>query len=377
MRSFIVMGGCNTLVTQVLLALHSAGKHDCRLLGGTDTRKLRYSLLFRERIEIDFEHPDDEDLLQKLIAIAGREPHAVLLPVDCASVRMISRLGARLPLKTIPLPDVDVMNMLDDKWRFFQFCREHGLDVPDTVYIGAKEKLDYRDVAGRLGTPFILKPANEAGSAGVQVIHSEAQFRKEVLANPAYRFRTLIAQRFIAGTDVCIDLFAAQGRTRAMALRERVGGLIRFFESERMRDIACRIATACSYNGVMNMDARIEEGTGKIFLLESNPRFWATVSASAGAGLNFVAVSIDPPAADSLVVLAQGEFHTRHPLMCPAAWRPMLLDKGGQGRLLRAKMADVPSLGGAVKAMAAKPVRMLPQFFTQGRGTRPYEIQRR
>lgn len=378
MRSFVVVGGCKTLVPQVLLALRSAGNFNCILLGGPDTRKLRYSLLCDERLEIDFDHPDDEHVVQQLLAIARRTPDATLLPVDCASVRMMERVRSRVPLRTIPLPDVETMDMFDDKWRFFQFCRQHGLPVPDTVYIGSKDNLDFEAVAARLGTPFILKPSNEAGSTGVQVIRSEQQFQQDILANPAYRFRTLIAQRFVSGVDVCIDLFALRGWTRAMAFRKRDGAMVRFFDNEQMRALGQHVVAASLYNGVMNMDARIEHGTGKVYLLESNPRFWASLTASAGAGLNFVAHSIDPP--DDLAplsVLTDGEYHTRHPLMRPSAWGQMLFDQGGHGRLLRAKMTDMQAVGGAVKSLAAKPMRMLPQLFVRERSQGPYDILRR
>ncbi len=382
MRSFVVIGGCRMLVPQVLLALRSAGKFNCILLGGPDTRRLRYSLLCKERIEISIDPPDDAGVMQHLLAIAKREPDAMLLPVDCASVRMIKRMGEHRPLKSIPLPDIDVMDMLDDKWRFFEFCRRHGLNVPDTILLGSEdqrgESPDFWHLAQHLGIPFIVKPANEAGSKGVQVIHDEQQFHGAVISNPAGRSIRLIAQRFVAGIDVCIDLFSLQGRIRAMALRERIGARIRFFDNAQMRDIGERVAAASGYTGVMNLDARIEHLTGHVYLLESNPRYWATISASAGAGLNFVAASIAPPPDEAPVrLLTHGEFHTRHPLMRPSTWPSMLFDTSGHGRLLRAKMTDMQSVGGALKSIAVKPARMLPHLFARRRNPGLYEIQRR
>ena len=31
------------------------------------------------------------------------------------------------------------------------------------------------------------------------------------------------------------------------------------------------------YSGLMNVDARLENGSGRVFLIESNPRFWASL----------------------------------------------------------------------------------------------------
>src|SRR5690606_12990205 len=181
-----------------------------------------------------------------------------------------------------------------------------------------------------------------------------------------------------AGIDVCIDLLAMEGNIRAMALRERIGARMRFFDNPRMRSLGERVAAASGYTGVMNLDARIEHITGRVYLLESNPRYWATVSASAGAGLNFVALSIDPPCNGAPArMLTQGEFHTRHPLIRPGAWAPMLFDSGGHGRLLRARMTDMQSVGGAIKSLAVKPARMLPRLLARRRGQDLYRIQRR
>lgn len=377
MQSFVVMGGCNTLVPQVLMALRSAGDFRCTVLGGPNTRKLRFSALCKDMVEIDFERPDDEQLLRQLKRIAEREPHATLVPVDCASMRMISRVREELPFRTIPLPDVELMDMFDDKWRFFQFCKAHGLSVPETLYIGRKEDLDYGRIAARLGVPFILKPSNEAGSTGVQVIQGEDDLRR-LLDDADYRYRTLVAQRYVAGTDVCIDLFALRGTIRALALRRREGAKMCFFDNEQMRMLAHRIVAASAYNGVMNLDARIEHDSGRVYLIESNPRYWATLTASVGAGLNFVAHSISPPAEDApMSMLTQGEFLTRHPLTSPSAWLPMLFDQGAHGRLLRAKMADMQGLRLAVKSLAVKSLRVLPQLFTRARAKELYTIQRR
>lgn len=382
MRSFVVMGGCKTLALQVLLALRSAGNFKCVLLGGPETRSLRYSMLCKERIEIDFEQPDDEHLVRQLQRIARRYPDATLVPTDCASVRMLSRVGAKVPFRTVPLPDVETMDMFDDKWRFFRFCREHDLPVPDTVYIGRKHDLDFGRIVRRLGLPFIVKPSNEAGSNGVQVVRNEADFRDAVLGNQDYAFTTLIAQRYIAGTDVCIDVFALDGSIRAIALRERVGANMRFFDNEQMRQLAGKVVSASRYNGVMNMDARIEDGTGRVYLIESNPRYWATLTASAGAGLNFVAQSIFPSVDEAapVAMLTDGEFNTRHPLTHPAAWRTMLFDTGGHGRLLRARMASLQDVRVALKSLASKFGRILPQLTSRGAQEDEktlYPIQRR
>jgi predicted ATP-grasp superfamily ATP-dependent carboligase len=378
MNTVILMGGCHTLMLQALLTLRSAGKRRCIVLGGASTRQLRRSLLCNQHIEISYEKQDDAALVEAITELTRNNPDAILLPIDCDSVRMINRVRNQLRIKIIPIPDTDTLNMFDDKWKFYLFCKEHNLNVPDTIYIGSKSNLRFQDVAKELGTPFILKPINKAGSEGVYVIHTEAQYLSTIVNNAAYQFDALIAQRYIQGRDVCIDLYAVNGRIHALAFQQREEGTMRFFRNEQMEQIAHRLAECGGYNGVMNLDARIEECTGDVYLLESNPRFWASLSASAGAGLNFIVESLKPLELDSPVkMLTHGFFHMRHPLLRPASWGTMLFDQTGNGSLLRAKMKDLHTLGETVQTLASTPFRRASKLFQKKDMASGYVIQQR
>ena len=46
------------------------------------------------------------------------------------------------------------------------------------------------------------------------------------------------------------------------------------------------------HTGVICIDARLERESNEIFLVEGNPRFWASVGDATLCGLNFVQVSI-------------------------------------------------------------------------------------
>jgi hypothetical protein len=91
----------------------------------------------------------------------------------------------------------------------------------------------------------------------------------------------------------------------------------------------------------MNVDARIEKGTGKVFLLESNPRFWRSLAASVWCGLNFVSEWLEPSLPGGLLSLTTGMADVYYyPLFIPALWQYLVFDRSLQGKMLRIMLSD-------------------------------------
>jgi hypothetical protein len=103
----------------------------------------------------------------------------------------------------------------------------------------------------------------------------------------------------------------------------------------------------------MNVDARIEKDTGDIFLFESNPRFWRSLSASVWNGLNFAAECMDEPTvAGDVRLLNSGSADTYyHPVFRPSMWKYLLFDRGHRGRMARSMMSDITILLASTRIM--------------------------
>jgi predicted ATP-grasp superfamily ATP-dependent carboligase len=121
-----------------------------------------------------------------------------------------------------------------------------------------------------------------------------------------------------------------------------------------MQEIAEKICRASGYNGVMNLDVRLESHTGHVYLIESNPRFWATLASTVACGLNFAAESLKPSKlSDVPRRLTSGRYYARHPLLKPSSWWRLVSDRTESGRLLRARAFDVYGLGELVRDIPA------------------------
>jgi predicted ATP-grasp superfamily ATP-dependent carboligase len=354
-RNFIVVGAARGLVLQVLLSIHGFTDADCVVVCAKGTRFLRYTWLLSSYMEVDFSGADDNKFVESVNRLAESTPDIVLIPADCDSARMVNRMRQQLKMSIMPTPDSAMLDCLDNKWRFYQFCKEHGLNAPASRLLLDKHDIDLAFLAHDPGFPFVVKPLDQAGSKGVLVISCVEEFRSKILDNDAYQFAPLIVQRYIDGVDVGLNLLSIKGRVTALAVQQRrypqhEAAKIDFLSNPYLEHVAHTICRHSGYDGVMNVDARIERDTGKIFLFECNPRFWRSLLASAWCGLNFVAEAIDASAGSEKVhTLSSGCANTfYHPLFRPSLWRYGLFDRGHRGRLVRAMMHDVCLLGSSV-----------------------------
>ena len=350
MVNYIVVGKSRQVVVAVLQAIRSFTDAKCIVVGDHETRSLRFSKLCERQIGIEFNSSSDDRLVEVIHSIVNRTPHVTVIPADCEGIRMVNRVRDRLRVHITPAPDLDTLEMFDNKWRFYQFCIQHGLPVPCTQFFASKRELDFDRLAAGFGVPFVVKPVNQAGSLGVTIVRSREQFERDIATDPAYCFAPLVAQRFIDGDDIDLSLLAVDGRLSAFAIQKAGRARIDFLHSPQLASLAQELCRVSRYHGVMHIDARREKRTGKILLIESNPRFWATLTASVWCGLNFVAESIgETPRGNGARQLIQGTSSTRHPLIRPSSWMHLFGDCGERGRLLRAIAFDLPALGSFAK----------------------------
>lgn len=345
MNTFIVVGKGDRVVSAVVQSLYACTGTPCVVIGDSSTHWLRWSRPCSRHIHTDFDGSADGPFIAAINDIHRSDPHAVVIPADCPGIAMVQRLRGQLDADVIPAPDPGTLALMDDKFRFHQFCRDQEIEVPDTYYVGTKAHLDFAAAQEALGLPFVLKPSNESGSVGVLVIHDKAEFIRKVRDEPRYAFTSLIAQRYVDGEDIDMSLLAVRGRLVAFAIQQTVGPVVRFLANARLQAMGARLCAACAYDGVMHIDARIEKGSGRVFLIESNPRFWASLGAAAWCGLNFVEESIrgtfDDAVPRSLIAGVAGR---RHALLRPDAWLN-LLEPGQRGRLARAEILDAHAMG--------------------------------
>lgn len=365
---FIVIGASRAMVLQVLLGVHAFAHAHCLVICTAGTRFLRHSHLTSDYHETRFDGTDDDVLAERINRFADATRGATLIPADCSAIRLADRLRERLRVFVIPSPTAAQIDVFDDKWQFHQFCAQHSLRTPLSLFAADKHALDYANAEITLGLPFIVKPVSEDSSRGAYIISSQQQYQREILDNPAYRYAPLIVQRYIRGTDVGLNLLAVNGKVKALSIQQRInpardGSRILFFDNTYLEHVAHVVAEESGYQGVMNIDARIEDGTGQVYLFESNPRFWRSHSASAWCGLNFVELSTQETCDKSIRKLTSGTADTYyHPMFRPALAVHALVGRGHRRRFARAMLLDTCTLAVSTRIVLVESIKSARRF---------------
>jgi biotin carboxylase len=218
----------------------------------------------------------------------------VLLPVGEAAIRTLSLFGKDLPASTAlaPLPTTGMLDLAADKGSSARFFKQNALPAPDTIQYepGGLFEQDLKDLA----FPVLTKPRHGAGGEGIQFWEqpNELIAHLERSVDP----QGFIIQSFIPGFNIDCSVLCREGRILAFTMqRELYPSRLRFGPATQVRfvhniqafEIAARLVRLLGWSGVAHIDMRFDRRDGKVKLLEINPRYWATVSGSMLAGVNF------------------------------------------------------------------------------------------
>lgn len=195
---------------------------------------------------------------------------------------------------TFPLMDEATLRGLNDKWRFASLCEELGIPHPKTKLLSPG---DYTVPDWYSGQSVILKPLAQSGGRGVCRIDTEDHLQKAIGQAEADQ-TGLIVQEFISGGDGVLSILAHDGQVRALTIHvyESGGNSAIFLNRPELVSIAERIAARRKLNGVFEFDLLHQKSSDRFWILECNPRFWASVALSLFAGVNFLRLGSDQPA---------------------------------------------------------------------------------
>jgi ATP-grasp in the biosynthetic pathway with Ter operon len=242
--------------------------------------------------DLSLEESNKDDFAQTIQRLVRISSNIFLIPADDSANRIVNATLDQLGANIYPIPDSACFETLNDKWQFYLYCRQLGVQVPETIQFGDKTEIDFEHVGATVGVPFVLKPTNKSYCLGVQLIHSKAELEQKILTCPEYQFSPLIAQSFIPGLDIDISALVDRGHIQKFAVQTKEEDTLCFVQNEDLVKSTEVVVRECCYTGVIHIDARLHDKSGEIFLVEANPRFWGSLAAATAAGLNFVRAGI-------------------------------------------------------------------------------------
>ncbi len=164
-----------------------------------------------------------------------------------------------------------------------------GLPIPPSRV--CRDAAEVRELAEDAGWPVVVKPADHMGGLGVQKFDDAAQ----LAAGRDLHF-PLLAQKFIEGPRVVLDLFCSGGKLLAwLASYSSVQAKGPFSYSTgrhframpALRPLAELVARESRYEGFCGVDCVEEAGTGRIYVIEFNPRATAGWRFGRDCGVDF------------------------------------------------------------------------------------------
>ncbi|MEH6680675.1 MAG: ATP-grasp domain-containing protein [Sediminicola sp.] len=218
----------------------------------------------------------------------------VLLPVDESTIRYIS--SNRDIFKGItslaPLPDVGSFDIAVNKWTLAQWVNERAIPCPLTLDCSEERNVDEDIIA--INFPVLLKPKQGSGGKGIEFYDClESLFLRFSKSADTDKF---ILQSFIHGYDIDCSVLCKEGEVLAHTVQKRpeMGNgrftpapNIDFLENQEVLSLVKEVVRTLNWNGVVHFDLRYDESENRVKIIEMNCRFWASITGSLGAGVNF------------------------------------------------------------------------------------------
>lgn len=235
----------------------------------------------------------EEEFLEAIINTINKTNAKVLLPVDISAIRLISQNRSSISdlIAVAPLPETGSFDISNDKWLLSQWVNLFGIHHPKTLLFSPGN--DFEGILNSITFPIIVKPRNGRGGQGIAIFENQSEaiswFRE------FDHIGDYIIQSYINGYDIDCSILSKDGEIIAHTIQKSIKYSVdypwpyglEFKHNKEVFSIAREVVAKMKWSGVVHMDLRYDEVKKEVNLIEMNPRFWASVTASIFAGVNF------------------------------------------------------------------------------------------
>jgi len=288
---------------RALAAVRSLGRRGIpvHVIASGDDRLATFSRYTRAT----FRWPDDEarrlEMLERLARAKGET--WMLLPSHDELAAFVSRHHERLaPLFALTTPPWETFRLTYDKRGTYELAQSVGVDCPATFY--PRDRADVERL--ELTFPVILKPAvkpeqNRLTDAKAWRVDDRDELLRrydEACAFTSPDF--LMIQELIPGGGSAQLSYAALAdcgqvlhslvarRTRQYpADFGRASTFVETIEDPGLEEPSRRVLEAARFSGLVELEYKVDEQSGRTVLLDINPRVWGWQSLCARAGVDF------------------------------------------------------------------------------------------
>ncbi|TVR11318.1 MAG: hypothetical protein EA385_01530 [Salinarimonadaceae bacterium] len=289
---------------------------------------------------------DPEGWLAALRTILRDNRIALVIPTCDRAILPLHEHRDALAGYRLAIPPQGAMTALFDKERTRELCARLGIPVAEGGRLSSDDTA--HSLAERYGLPLIVKPRRSFWLdrmetwGRVHVVDDVAALDK-VLSEIDDRSRYLVEKRF-DGCGVGVSVLASDGRIlqafQHRRLREGRGGSSSYRVSETLNEgllEACRrVCGELGMTGVCMFEFRFNRDTGEWILIETNARFWGSMSLPLSLGVDFPNLLYD--------LLVNGQVQASRPYPADVRSRNFVLDGRNLASLMLGKAPLVEKL---------------------------------
>jgi carbamoyl-phosphate synthase large subunit len=238
--------------------------------------------------QIPYPSAGAEALVERLQYIQGREDIDIIIPNFDAELYNFIKVSAQLRIMGIRtfLPTQEAL-AARDKINLAKFGKKHNMYVPQDKVIHKAEEL--KKVAEELEYPLVVK-----GKYYEAYVCQNLELAQKAFYQLSAKWGTpIIVQEFIKGTEIniaalgdgngnCISIVPMRKLYITDKGKAWAGITI---EDADLLELARQFTKATNWRGGFELEI-MRDGSGKLYIMEVNPRFPAWIYLTAGAGQN-------------------------------------------------------------------------------------------
>lgn len=290
--SVLIPDGESIFALKVLVCLGKIKGIKVYVLSNNPASTIRYSRYCTKFIS--YNGFEDSDRLTAIYTALATTKADVILPVDVKSIRLVSsNLNEIKKITAVPaMAPIASIDVADDKWLTYKWMIENNIASPSTLLFDNTE--EFKEQIKKFAFPVLLKPRSGSGGEGIEKFEKIASMLDYCKKNE--KQNDVIIQTFINGFDIDCSVMSKCGEILAYTIQQRfvyiqkpvAGELgVDFIFNQQTLDIVKEFIRKLNWSGIAHIDLRFDEKDNLVKIIEINPRYWASVSYSLFAGINF------------------------------------------------------------------------------------------
>lgn len=217
----------------------------------------------------------------------------VIMPIwDRGTRKLIEHKSLLQSDKLVPLSSLDNYIVAENKGLLAKHMQKVGISVPRTIRLSL-EIIQKREQL-TMAFPILAKPLNSGNGKGIVKFENQDALAKHF--GSIGLKEEYILQEFKRGIDYGCNVLCYEGEILAYTIQKgtfwdskpftaQVG--MDFVQNDPLYQMMKKLMKSLHWSGVANIDLLFDPEAEVFYVLEINPRFWNSLTASLMAGVNF------------------------------------------------------------------------------------------